>query len=74
VNDVIFKGATVHGIYGRRMFETWVQTTALIKAGRLHLDPLFGERRPLERFEEAFSLLQNGLAGKVLLYPNGLPR
>jgi len=74
VNDVIFKGATVHGIYGRRMFETWVQTTALIKAGRLHLDPLFGERRPLERFEEAFSLLQNDLAGKVLLYPNGVPR
>src|SRR5437879_13374369 len=23
VNDVIFKGATVQGIYGRRMYETW---------------------------------------------------
>ena len=74
VNDVIFKGATVQGIYGRRMFQTWVQMTALLKAGRLYLEPLFGERAPLEKFEDAFALLQGGLAGKILLYPNGLPR
>ena len=74
VNDVIFKGATVQGIYGRRMYETWVQMTALLKAGRLNLDPLFGERTPLEKFEGAFAKLQAGLAGKILLYPNGIPR
>jgi threonine 3-dehydrogenase len=74
VNDVIFKGATVQGIYGRRMYETWVQMTSLLKAGRLNLDPLFGERTSLDKFESAFALLQSGLAGKVLLYPNGLPR
>jgi threonine 3-dehydrogenase len=74
VNDVIFKGATVQGIYGRRMYETWVQMTALLKAGRLNLEPLFGERASLEKFENAFTLLQGGLAGKVLLYPNGMPR
>jgi len=74
VNDVIFKGATVQGIYGRRMYQTWVQMTALLKAGRLCLEPLFGEREPLEKFEGAFSMLQNGYAGKILLYPNGMPR
>ena len=73
VNDVIFKGATVQGIYGRRMYETWVQMTALLKAGRLNLEPLFGERATLEKFESAFKLLQGGLAGKILLYPDGLP-
>jgi threonine 3-dehydrogenase len=72
VNDVIFKGATVRGIYGRRMYETWMQMTELIKAKRLNLDPLFSERLPLERFEEAFAALGNGSAGKILLYPNGL--
>lgn len=72
VNDVIFKGATVQGIYGRRMYETWVEMTALLKAGRLNLEPLFGERAPLDKFENAFTLLQGGLAGKVLLYPNGM--
>jgi len=72
VNDVIFKGATVQGIYGRRMYGTWVQMTALLKAGRLNLEPLFGEREPLEKFENAFAKLQGGLAGKILLYPNGV--
>ena len=56
VNDVIFKGATVQGIYGRRMFETWVQMTELLKHGRLKLEPLFKERMPLEKFDDAFSL------------------
>jgi len=74
VNDVIFKGATVQGIYGRRMYETWVQMTALLKAGRLNLEPLFGQREPLEKFEVAFAKLQEGLPGKILLYPNGIRR
>jgi threonine 3-dehydrogenase len=71
VKDVIFKGATVQGIYGRRMYETWVQMTALLKAGRLNLEPLFGETSALDNFEDAFAKLNKGLAGKILLYPNG---
>jgi threonine 3-dehydrogenase len=74
VNDVIFKGATVQGIYGRRMYGTWVQMTALLKAGRLNLEPLFGERTSMEKFENAFALLQGGLAGKILMYPDGMER
>jgi len=72
VQDVIFKGATVQGIYGRRMYETWVQMTALLKAGRVNLEPLFSERIALENFEAAFAKLQSGLAGKILMYPNGI--
>jgi len=74
VQDVIFKGATVQGIYGRRMYETWVQMTALLKAGRVNLDPLFGERLALDDFETAFAKLQSGLAGKILMYPGGIPK
>ena len=74
VNEVIFKGATVHGIYGRRMFETWVQMSELLKHGKLNLEPLFKERLPLEKFADAFSLLEKGQAGKVLLFPNGAPK
>jgi threonine 3-dehydrogenase len=74
VNDVIFKGATVQGIYGRRMYGTWVQMTALLKAGRLNLEPLFGERTAMAKFESAFALLQGGLAGKILMYPDGMEK
>lgn len=74
VQDVIFKGATVQGIYGRRMYNTWVQMTALLKAGRVNLQPLFGERMALENFEAAFAKLNSGLAGKILMYPNGVQK
>ncbi len=74
VNDVIFKGATVQGIYGRRMFETWVQMTELLKHQKLNLEPLFRERMPLEKFADAFTLLETGQAGKILLVPNGAMR
>ena len=74
VQDVIFKGATVQGIYGRRMYETWVEMTALLKAGRVNLEPLFGERIELENFEAAFAKLGDGLAGKILMYPNGMKK
>jgi len=72
VSDIIFKGAVVQGIFGRRMFETWMQMTALLKAHRLNLEPLFGEKVGLEQFNQAFSLLHGGRAGKVLFYPNGV--
>lgn len=71
VSDVIFKGATVQGIYGRRMFETWIQMSALLRHKRLNLEPLFGVRASLDGFAEAFGKLKQGLAGKVLFYPNG---
>jgi len=74
VQDVIFKGATVQGIYGRRMYGTWVQMTALLKAGRVNLEPLFGERLALDNFEAAFAKLHSGMAGKILMYPNGLTK
>jgi threonine 3-dehydrogenase len=74
VQDVIFKGATVQGIYGRRMYGTWVQMTALLKAGRVNLEPLFGERMVLDNFEAAFAKLHSGLAGKILMYPNGIKK
>lgn len=72
-NQIIAKCITVQGIFGRRMFETWVETTALLRSGRLNLDPLFGERFPLEEFEHAFHLLNQGRAQKVLLFPDGQP-
>jgi threonine 3-dehydrogenase len=74
VGSVITKGVTIHGIFGRRMFQTWVQMTELLKQRRLDLEPLFHERLPLERFAEAFSLLEAGLPGKVILCPNGSSR
>src|SRR3569833_3873648 len=37
-NQVIFKGLTLKGIYGREMFETWYKMSALLQRG-LSIDP-----------------------------------
>jgi len=72
-NDIIFKGAVVQGINGRRMFETWYKMQTLLKSGALNLDPLITDRMPMAEFERGMELLLSGNASKVLLYPNGVP-
>ncbi|HKQ49080.1 MAG TPA: L-threonine 3-dehydrogenase [Phycisphaerae bacterium] len=67
-NDhVIFKGARIIGINGRRMFETWYQMEDLILSGRVRLDPIITHRIPLKDFERGFKLMQAGEAIKVIL-------
>jgi threonine 3-dehydrogenase len=67
--DIIFKGATVQGINGRKMFETWFQMEALLAAGKLNLDPVITHRVKLREFSQAMQLLQSGDAIKVVLKP-----
>jgi threonine 3-dehydrogenase len=67
--DVIFKGATVHGINGRLMWQTWYQAQALLKSGRVDLTPLITHRLPLAQIEQGMELLREGQAAKVILYP-----
>jgi threonine 3-dehydrogenase len=66
-NEVIFKEAHLAGIFGRRMWRTWEQATALLRKG-LDVTPVITHRLPIARFEEAFSLLKAATAGKVILY------
>ena len=68
---VIFKGVTIHGIIGRRMYETWYQMDNLLSSGRLDIRPAITHVMPMERFDEAIGLLDAGQAGKVVLVPWG---
>jgi threonine 3-dehydrogenase len=70
--DVIFKGITVQGINGRRMYQTWYQMTALLKAGKLDLRPVITDRIAMRDFSQGMERLNTGVASKILLYPNGL--
>jgi threonine 3-dehydrogenase len=67
--DIIFKGATVQGINGRKMFETWFQMEALLATGKLNLEPAITHRLRLDEFTQAMQLLQSGDAIKVILKP-----
>ena len=64
---VVFKGATVLGINGRKMFETWYQMQELLLSGRLELDEIITHEFPLEQFEKAFATMISGEGIKVVL-------
>jgi len=66
INDVIFKGLEMQGIYGRRIFETWYKMAAMLKTG-LDVSSIITHHLPAERFEEAFDIVATGQCGKVVL-------
>lgn len=66
-NHIIFKGATVHGINGRKMFETWYQMENLLLSKRINLDPIITHVIEMEDFEKGFKMMQTGEAIKVVM-------
>src|SRR5207249_1278315 len=65
-DDVIFKGITIRGVNGRRMYETWYQVESFLTHGRIDPRPVITHALPLAEFDHAFELLNRGEAIKVL--------
>jgi threonine 3-dehydrogenase len=65
-NEIIFKGITIYGVIGRRMYETWHQMTRFLLSGEFDPTPVITHRFPLEGFEEAMRVIKTGEAGKVI--------
>jgi threonine 3-dehydrogenase len=65
-NEIIFKGITIYGVIGRRMYETWHQMTRFLLSGEFDPTPVITHRFPLEGFEEAMRVIKSGEAGKVI--------
>jgi threonine 3-dehydrogenase len=66
-SDLIFKGVTVYGVIGRRMFETWHQMQSFLSSGLLDPTPVITHRFPLEAIDDALHAIRSGEAGKVIL-------
>jgi len=65
--EIIFKGITLYGVIGRRMYETWHQMRRYLTAGLLDPRPVMTHRFPLTRIAEALDAIRAGDAGKVIL-------
>jgi threonine 3-dehydrogenase len=65
-STVIFNMLTIHGIYGREMYETWYKMTVMIQSG-LDIDPVITHRLDYADFEKGFEAMCSGNAGKVIL-------
>ena len=65
--EIIFKGITVYGVIGRRMYETWHQMFRFLRSGLFDPRPVITHRFPLEQIDGALAAIRGGDAGKVIL-------
>jgi threonine 3-dehydrogenase len=65
-NLVIFNMLTIHGIYGREMYETWYKMTVMLETG-LDISPVITHRFSYRDYAEAFELMKSGNSGKIVM-------
>ncbi len=66
LNQAIFKGLSLKGIYGREMFETWHKMIAMLSSG-LDISSVITDQIAFEDFETGFARLNAGEACKVVM-------
>jgi threonine 3-dehydrogenase len=65
--DIIFKGITVQGVVGRRLYDTWYTMKSLLSTERLDVSPILTHRMPFKEFATGMELMRSGQCGKVVL-------
>jgi len=65
-SDIVFKGLTLQGIYGRRMFETWYKMLAMLQTG-LDVSKVITHHFPADEYGDALDVMRSGNSGKVIL-------
>ena len=68
---LIFKAATVYGITGRRMFQTWYQVKGLLANARFRekMSLIITHKLPMRDIARGIELIKSKQAGKVSLEP-----
>lgn len=69
LTDLIFKSLEVHTVHGRRIFHTWRAVEDLIATGRIKPEMVVSHRLPFAQFHDAFRLLMDGKACKIIFDP-----
>lgn len=65
-SDIVFKGLTLQGIYGRRMFETWYKMLAMLQTG-LDVSKVITHHFAADDYEDALEVMRSGDSGKVII-------
>ncbi|MFQ6104564.1 MAG: L-threonine 3-dehydrogenase [Candidatus Glassbacteria bacterium] len=66
--ELIFKGITLQGINGRRMFKTWFQTQSLLDSGKLDITPVLTHEMGIDEYDRGIKMIASGKVGKIVLY------
>jgi len=67
--DIVMKDITLRGIYGRKIWDTWLLASRLLSTGRFDPAPVITHRLRLDDFERGFEAMKKGEAGKVVMFP-----
>jgi len=65
-DEVVFRGLTIKGIYGREIWETWYKMQTMLQSG-LDIAPVITHELPFEEYEAGFAAMSSGQSGKVVL-------
>ncbi len=66
---LINKEITIESVFGRRIWETWYQTSGLLISGKIDLRKIITHRFKLAEFEKAMGVMKSGECGKIMLIP-----
>jgi threonine 3-dehydrogenase len=71
-DGIVFKGATINGISGRKMFDTWYRVRNLLASKRLDISPVITHEMALEDFKLGFDKMLEfpRVAAKAVLFPD----
>lgn len=68
ISDFGYRGCSIRGIAGRRMFENWQEMRGMLQRG-LDLSPIITHVLPLEAFEKGLDMTEQGTCTKCILIP-----
>jgi len=66
-SDVVFRAISIHGVTGRKVWDTWFTMRGLLKSGCLNVKPIITHEFPFDEFMKGFELMKSGACGKVVL-------
>lgn len=66
-NEIIFKGLTLYGVTGRKMYESWEQIRSLLKNKDFQLEKTVTHEFKFSEMEKAFEVLSNKNCGKIVV-------
>ncbi len=64
--NVILKGLTIKGIYGREMYDTWYKMITMLQSG-LDIKPAITHEFPIDDYQQVFETMRSGESGKIIM-------
>ncbi len=71
-NGIVFKGAQIHGISGRKIFDTWYRNRNFLASGLLDISPVITHLFSLDDYEKGFveMMTRPRKSAKIVLFPD----